>query len=120
MSVKDLKSAINADVRSFLAGTAMTIESKAKLLIQNSPRGGRQYGAHKASAPGEPPAIDTGFLYDSIQKMSLTNGYRVFVGAEYGEGLEYGTRKSMPRPFFEPSVKAGAAYIKINMAKINR
>lgn len=120
MSVKDLKLAINADVRSILAGTAMTIESKAKLLIQNSPRGGRQYGSHKASAPGEPPAIDTGFLINSIQTSNLPHGSKVFVGAEYGEGLEYGTRKIMPRPFFEPSVKAGADYLKRNMAKLNK
>jgi hypothetical protein len=61
---------------------------------------------HQASAPGEPPASDTGFLVanrtiniDSdqlIASLSFHAGYAFF--------LEYGTDRMEPRPFARPAL----------------
>lgn len=73
-------------------------------LIQDTPKSGRIYQRggveHQASAPGEPPASDTGNLVNSIttRYAGEYSGF-VTVGAEYGPYLEYGTQKMEPRPF---------------------
>lgn len=67
----------------------------------NKSGGGRMYGAHKASAPGEPPAPDTTALRESAKWRRLDpNTVRVSVGTTYAAALEYGTRTMAPRPFF--------------------
>ncbi len=69
---------------------------------------GRKYGSHVASAPGESPAIDTGFLANSIQVEA--EGLTAIVGtnAEYAEVLEFGGVHMEPRPFMEPAFEAEA------------
>jgi hypothetical protein len=81
---------------------------KQKMLFSFSqPKSGRTYRrgnrVHIASAPGEAPAVDTGFLSNSIQTEfpDATTGI-VTVGAEYGEILE--TIRN--RPFVRPSIEA--------------
>jgi hypothetical protein len=56
---------------------------------------------HQASARGEAPAIDTGFLANSIQTEfpNRTTGI-VTVGAEYGRVLE----EILDRPFVRPAI----------------
>lgn len=59
------------------------------------------------SAPGEPPAIDTGNLVNSIQTTQVSDAHwRVTVGADYGVYLEYGTIFMEPRPFRDKAVDA--------------
>lgn len=56
---------------------------------------------HQASAPGQPPATDTGFLASSVHTkydMSALTGI-VAIGARYAPFLEYGTSRMSPRPF---------------------
>ncbi len=67
---------------------------------------GAVYGDHQASAPGEPPAIDTGYLQNSIEEAMIdqTTGV-VAVGADYGLYLEMGTVNMAPRPFMVPAAK---------------
>jgi HK97 gp10 family phage protein len=58
------------------------------------------------SAPGQPPAIDTGNLANSItEQMTGPGEGEVDVGAEYGIYLEMGTAKMAPRPFLAPAVE---------------
>src|SRR5262245_62766200 len=71
-----------------------TFGIKQKMLFSFAqPKSGRVYKrgnrTHTASAPGEAPAIDTGFLANSIQTEfpNLTTGI-VSGGAEYGRALE--------------------------------
>lgn len=91
---------------------------------------GRLYGDHRASAPGEPPAPDTGRLRASISTnwsgSSMSRGkvggkalasdgvgmpkakgdrFTVVVGSnvEYAPLLEFGTIKMQPRPFIRPA-----------------
>ena len=67
---------------------------------------GRKYGNHVASAPGESPAIDTGFLANSIQVEADGLTASVGTNAEYAEHLEFGTSRMEPRPFFGPAFEA--------------
>lgn len=58
---------------------------------------------HQASAPGEPPALDTGTLRrsTSFEVRPSANGAegRVTVSAAYAANLEFGTARIRPRPF---------------------
>lgn len=79
--------------------------------IQRGDKTGRIYGDHQASAPGEYPATDTGFLVNHIiaddSAKDLGHGLlyvAVQSEAPYSEALEFGTRKMAPRSFMRPSL----------------
>jgi HK97 gp10 family phage protein len=60
---------------------------------------------HRASAPGQPPAEDTGKLYREITVRRLKSGhYRVRFGARYAGYLEFGTSRMAARPFVLPAI----------------
>ena len=67
---------------------------------------------HRASAPGEPPTIDTGNLVNSI-KSSRLGEFRwcVSAGTEYARALEYGNpaRNLAPRPYMRPAMERARA-----------
>lgn len=64
------------------------------------------YKTRRASAPGEAPAIDTGNLANSIQKLKTrVGGAIVTVGADYGVPLEIGSHKMAARPFMKPAAE---------------
>lgn len=88
---------------------AATIEARSiAVVLLSQPGTGRIYQRgktvqHQASAPGEPPAPDTGRLRQSIQT-EVVRGVREVVGivsanTEYAAGLELGTEKVRPRPY---------------------
>lgn len=87
--------------RAALAGEAIT---KVNL---SRPGTGRIYGKHQASAPGEPPAVDTGRLRNATQADTQVRRDgddivgRVVANTEYAHALEVGTenKRMMPRPF---------------------
>lgn len=74
-------------------------------------------GFHRASAPGEPPAPDTGNLVGA-GKFSDEGGFFTDIeegergevigvigtNVEYAPHLEFGTRHMMARPFFRPGI----------------
>lgn len=65
---------------------------------------------HQASAPGEPPANDTGDLQKSIMsKMDSIVPSKpaavVWTDLKYGKYLEFGTEKIEPRPFMTPALE---------------
>lgn len=91
------------EAREVAAETAHEIEADAKQRMAE-PKSGRMYGAHRASAPGEAPAMDTGALASSIQVAPERGStYVVFTNQEYAAHLEFGTVKMAPRPFFGPA-----------------
>jgi len=63
--------------------------------------------AHRSSAPGEAPAVDSGELLRSI--VFDVRGMEMEIGAEagapYAELLEEGTSKMKARPFLEPAIE---------------
>lgn len=79
----------------------------------------RPWGQHQASAPGEPPAKDTGRLRASIRMILQRLGGlvvgKVIAGGkldvDYAAVLEYGTRSAegmAARPFMKPSLQEHA------------
>jgi len=71
---------------------------------------------HTASAPGQPPASDTGFLISSIS--SSVEKHRgsvvgvVRASSPYAAHLEFGTQQMAARPFFQPALDRNATKIK--------
>lgn len=63
---------------------------------------------HTASAPGKPPAVDTGLLRSSytFQVGSAVAGAYVDVGTsiKYAPFLEFGTVRMKPRPHLRPAI----------------
>ena len=73
------------------------------------PRGKR--ASHQASAPGEPPAMDTGNLSSNISLRPADIGMtEIYIrdDAAYGYALELGapSRKLAARPFLRPALAA--------------
>lgn len=94
-----------------LRKTAQDTRNKAVQSIQRGPKSGRTYqrGAvtHQASAPGQPPATDTGNLVSSItfdRVTGLRPAYEVGTDEAYGAALEFGTTRLAERPWLRPAV----------------
>lgn len=81
------------------------VENRAVRLILDPPKSGRVYirrgVAHQASAPGEPPASDTGTLAKQreIDLIPERLAARLRFLAAHAGHLEHGTRNIEPRPF---------------------
>ena len=75
-------------------------------LILDTPKSGRVYGAHQASAPGEPFASDSGRTVQSIRVDHKPGTAKATVSAG-GEArkMEFGTSKIAPRPFMTPAIR---------------
>lgn len=95
------------------AGEIVAAEAISK--IKSPPKTGRIYikynpfRIHQASAPGEPPANDLGFLAANIhpQPTKKEGGAlvkRINSAADYSAPLEFGTDRIAPRPFMRPSL----------------
>lgn len=81
-----------------------------KLIMQQSPAIGNVYTrgsvTHIASAPGNPPRIDTGTLINALRvdkKRKLM--YHLLDGVDYGVFLEFGLRDGTTRPFMGPTAR---------------
>lgn len=107
------------EVAKAVTKTALDVDRDIKKRMQQSPASGRVYRRgkgrnrsrlHRASAPGQAPAIDTGRLINSImfrQETPLTA--TVSSNAIYARRLEYGGTDSRgvyiaPRPAWRPAV----------------
>lgn len=110
---------------------ALETHNLAKEGIQRGPKSGRVYGkrGHRASAPGEYPATDTGRLASSVTmvlpavaapRITATVGTDVI----YGRHLEFGTSNMAARPWLFPSwIKAKARVemrLKEQIAKLGK
>lgn len=62
---------------------------------------------HRASAPGDTPAVDSARLRQSIGVQKVGEGhYRVGTNVKYALYLEFGTRGMAARPFMRPALEA--------------
>jgi HK97 gp10 family phage protein len=100
--------------RDTISIAGLLVMNEAKRSIQSSSGGGRTYGNHTASAAGQPPNTDTGFLVSNIflDKDNDGMGADVESRADYSIHLEFGTRKMQPRPFMQPALESQRAKIK--------
>ena len=71
---------------------------------------------HRASAAGEPPATDTGFLVNNIiVSMDIADkglSANVESRADYSQFLEFGTSKMSARPFMQPALEENKSRIR--------
>jgi len=124
-NVKELQAAIKAiggkaerNVSRAIEATALGINRDVKDAIQRGDKTGRVYQrgniTHRASAPGEAPATDTGTLVSSIY-YEPQSGLLSMIGSRlaYAYYLEFGTMRIAPRPSWMPAVEA-------NRDKFNR
>lgn len=106
--IPEITAQLQPQAQAVVERTAYDIQRRARIKIQTGPKTGRvykRYGReHQASAPGEPPATDTGFLAGTIQVAVRMLEAIVDVFADYGVYLEFGTSRMAPRPFLSPSV----------------
>lgn len=123
----DLERILSEPIRQELERRAFLVENAAKRLVsgpgtgrlydttfwrdaQGRLRKGRKRVPHRASAPGAPPATDTGRLLNSISHSISQQGpewvARVEAKTNYSLYLELGTRHMAPRPFMRPALRA--------------
>ena len=122
-----LQNGLDKELTNVLRGGGQFIRGEAIRSIQTGPKSGRTYEkynprrTHKASAPGQAPASDTGNLVSQI--MSVADGKNTLVEsrAEYSKFLEFGTSKMLPRPFLFPaSEKSTKKIVQVLIQKLNK
>lgn len=93
---------------------ALRVANRIVRTLQKGGRSGRTYPrgdgkTHQASAPGEPPKSDTGFLASQVKptptrKDGFVIGASVVVSANYAGFLEFGTSRMDKRPYVRPAI----------------
>jgi len=75
---------------------------------------------HIASAPGQAPATDTGYLLSNIVHQIDSDGLGASIEsrADYSAALEFGTSKMQARPFLHPAIEENRPKIKRLIAKL--
>ena len=117
--VAQFEAAIQRRIEATMIIAGEIVATEVRRNIQTSPRGGVTYQKykprreHKASAAGEAPATDLGFLVRSIQIEPELQNLRVLILslhsiAPYARRLEYGdlSRGLQPRPFMFKGLQA--------------
>jgi phage gpG-like protein len=96
------------EINQRLENAAAYAETAVKMELSR-PGSGKLYGSHRASAPGQPPAVLTGDLRASITHKVVRAG--MFLTAMVGSNkytaplLEFGTSKMAPRPFMRVTIE---------------
>ena len=105
-------------------GGGQLIRAEAVKSIQSGAKSGIVYEKynprrqHRASAPGQAPASDTGNLVSKIIVKKEAGEVKVQSNADYSKYLEYGTSKMLARPFLFPASEKSTA--KIIQATFNK
>jgi hypothetical protein len=117
---------VAADVSRAVMASALEALTDVRKAIQGPPKTGREYprGAngdkvHRASAPGEAPATDTGALVSSTY-LSRVDEFTQAIGSrlDYAFFLEFGTMKIDPRPAWVPSAERAAPRLEKRLRRI--
>ena len=118
MSVESALARLEKKAAARVAALALEYHADLRETL-SQPGRGREYGNHRASAPGDPPAVQTGTLRNAVHARMvdpLTWEIGVAGGVKHptsGEAvgkialyLEFGTRTLAPRPFVRPTLDA--------------
>ena len=126
-NLKAIQNGLDKELTNVLRGGGQLIRAEAVRSIQSGAKSGRTYEkynprrTHKASAPGQAPASDTGNLVSNIRSVSDGKNTLVESRASYSKFLEFGTSKLLPRPFMLPaSEKAKKKIIQVLIQKLNK
>lgn len=127
-----VKTEVVKELQKALYASALKVQREAQDSIRKGQKSGRIYKRgdkiHRASAPGEAPASDTGRLVNSItahlNKISM-NKLESFVVAgrgvvKYARMLEFGTAKIAARPFMLPAFEKNRRWIQERLNKAVR
>ena len=105
-----LENDMEVPFQEIVKGGGQLIRTEAIKSIQTGAKSGVMYQKynprreHRASAPGQAPASDTGNLVSKIiVKQKTKNVVNVESNADYSAFLEYGTSKMEARPFMLPA-----------------
>jgi len=108
--LKKLDEQMEVPFQEVVKGGGQLIRTEAIKSIQTGAKSGVIYQMynprreHRASAPGQSPASDTGNLVNKIiVKQKNRNTVQVQSNANYSAYLEYGTSKMEARPFMLPA-----------------
>ena len=110
-ALEKVKEDLENNMQEILLGGGQLIRGEAIRSIQQGAKSGKTYKkynptrTHKASAPGEAPASDTGFLVSNIRVKDQKDFVEVRSEASYSKFLEYGTSKMLARPFMFPAME---------------
>jgi len=98
---------LNKELSERLEDAGAYAETAVKIAL-SMPGGGKLYGSHRASAPGQAPTTWRGDLRASITHTVMKLGLflTAIVGTDktYAPKLEYGTIKMAPRPFMRVTI----------------
>ena len=115
---KKLDKDLEEPFREVVKGGGQLIRGEAVKSIQTGMKSGRIYEkynprrTHKASAPGEAPASDTGNLVRNIRVEQKTKDIvNVESRANYSKFLEFGTSKMLARPSLFPAFEKSKSKI---------
>lgn len=126
-----VRRAVAKELNVALYASAKKVERDAKESILSGNKTGRLYRrgktvVHRASAPGEAPASDTGRLVNSVLGEVVRGSAgeaKVKAGGgivRYARMLEFGTIKMAARPFLFPALERNKAWIRERLAKAVR
>jgi HK97 gp10 family phage protein len=117
---EQIRQAVATEVNKAVFASAQKVATEARKSILSGQKSGRTYKrrsvTHRASAPGEAPASDTGRLVNSIHAEMAGPGEAAAISGsasvKYARMLEFGTTKMAPRPFFFPALEKSKAWIR--------
>lgn len=110
---------LQQNLKTKMEDATMAVRNKS-LEVLSGTRSGRTYVipgtkvTYTASAPGEPPAVQTGRLRQSIATEISNDGMVGKVGTtlDYGRELEQGRSNMAPRPWLKPSFEQSENEVK--------
>lgn len=101
--------------------SAVELESELKQAILKSKPSGRLYKRgknrfHRASAKGQPPAVDSGSLINSVKSQS-TSPLKASVSTNKSYAKTLDNKEKLNRPFFSETANKFKAKFKANIQK---
>jgi HK97 gp10 family phage protein len=101
------------DAKQLVGRAANLVRNTAVSSINQGAKSGVTYTkynprrTHKASAAGQPPATDTGYLVSNISVVMDADGLGASVEsrADYSSHLEFGTKNMAARPYMQPALE---------------